>query len=579
MPIQNRRKFLREAGTAFTAAATFPNLLYGARLMPGSVNAALGRFRPESISQAAGGPESSTNQKMRGVMVDAARVPEPLEHYRRVVEFCADWQLNALQIRLADDQGTALRFSSVPGLFTHPHAFKPDHLHDLAMFASSHGVDLIPELESFGHTGYITRSSTYAHLLDASESGSSEFTGIIPVNPETLQLFEKLYREIAAIFPSVYLHGGCDEVNWGGSEMSQKALRSKSRSQIWADYLNSLNHLSEELGKQFIVWGDFVIHKEPEILGLLDKKIIVMDWNYSETDSIRVHDTLLKVKANGSRAIGAPALINYQWGPRAGARQLRNIDAFAEAYFDANDTNSLGVILTNWVPCRYVQDSIWDGFAYASVAFSRDVTVAQTSAFRLFVEQHYHAQWNEIWDEAFHLIYDAAPAFNRHAAASSMGLRLPVPWSSDDELLTSLKDRSPRPNPFTRLHSLLVIVGPSVLANLSDFQAFTLSVDYLEGLFWRESVIVEQVARPISQDAAGLLIRNIAERDQNLAMALSKDWDKGRFPDSNAKLHPLYGMEPKDQMLFQWSRAAAYSDSLAHQPDRFYQLLQSAGLA
>lgn len=572
MPIKNRREFLREAGTALTGAAAFPNL-------PHMMMTAYSAAGPKPVSQAAGRPESSsTNQKLRGVMVDAARVPEPLEYYRRVIEFCAKWQLNALQIRLADDQGTALRFSSVPGLFTHTHAFTPAQLSDLAKYASRHGVDLIPELESFGHTGFITRSSTYAHLLDASASGSPEFTGMIPVHPETLQLFGKLYREMASIFPSIYLHGGCDEVNWGGSTMSQNALCSKSRSQIWADYLNSLNHLSEGLGKQFIVWGDFVLHKEPEILGLLSKKIIVMDWNYAETDAVTIHNTLLKIESNGSRGIGAPALINYQWGPRAGARQLRNIDAFAEAYFNADDTTSLGVILTNWVPCRYVQSSIWDGFAYASVAFNHDTATAQTLAFRRFVEQHYRAGWNEIWDEAFQLIYDAAPAFGRHATATSMGLRLPVPFASDDELLASLKDRSPQPNPFTRLRSLLVLVQPSVLANLSDFQAFALSVDYLEGLFWRESVIVEHVGKPIDRNTADLLIQNIAERDQDLAMALSKDWDKNRFPDSGAKLQPLFGMEPKDQMLFQWNRAAAYSDSLAHQPDRFYQLLHSAGL-
>ena len=95
--------------------------------------------------------------KMRGIMVDAGRVPEPLEYYRRVIEFCADWELNALQFRLADDQGSALRFTSVPDLVTHGNAFAPEQLNSLAEFAKSHGVDLIPELESFGHTGFVTR--------------------------------------------------------------------------------------------------------------------------------------------------------------------------------------------------------------------------------------------------------------------------------------------------------------------------------------------------------------------------------------------------------------------------------------
>ena len=147
--------------------------------------------------------KTATHGKMRGLMVDAGRVPESLEYYRRIVDFCADWELNALHFRLADDQGSALNFASVRDLVTHKNAFAPEQLRSLAEHAKTRGIDLIPELESFGHTGYITRSAAYAHLLDRETQGPSEFTGVIPVHPETLELFNKLYLEVATIFPSV----------------------------------------------------------------------------------------------------------------------------------------------------------------------------------------------------------------------------------------------------------------------------------------------------------------------------------------------------------------------------------------
>jgi hypothetical protein len=512
--------------------------------------------------------------KMRGIMVDAGRVPEPLEYYRRVIEFCADWELNALQFRLADDQGSALRFTSVPDLVTHGNAFAPEQLNSLAEFAKSHGVDLIPELESFGHTGFVTRSPTYAHLLDREAQGNSEFTGMIPVHPESLQLFDKLYREIASIFPSIYLHGGCDEVNWGGSTLSRKALQAKTRAQIWAEYLNSLNGICEGLGKQFIVWGDFVLRKEPEILGLLKKNIVIMDWSYYDNSSASIRESFLKVRANGSRGIGAPALSCYKWGARVGVEQLRNIDAIADAYLGSNDDDSLGVMLTNWIPSRYVQNSIWDGFAYAAVAFNEGTATAQTSAFRRFVEKHYRATWNEHWSEAFQIIYESAPGVRERETASWMGLSLRIPWSNDEQFTALLKDVSPRVNPFTRLRSLLVELEPLVLKNLADFQAFALCAEYLERTCWREAVVVEQAGKRADRETAELLIQNIAERDRALKEALSKDWDKGRFPDSAAKTEPVFGLEPKDQLLLQWDRAAAYSASLASHPDRFRQLLE-----
>jgi Glycosyl hydrolase family 20, catalytic domain len=578
---RNRREFLLGASVVIANAAARPLPIRDAYKINPDLITAVGNptSARKSMAQTAQSDsrKATARGKMRGLMVDAGRVPETVAYYRRVIEFCADWELNTLQFRLADDQGSAMRFASVPDLVTHRNAFTPEQLKSLAEYGQSHGVDLIPELESFGHTGYITRSSAYAHLLDREATGSSEFTGIIPVNPESLQLFEKLYREVAATFPSIYLHGGCDEVNWGGSMLSRKALQTKTRAQIWAEFLNSLNQISAGLGKQFIVWGDIVLHKVPEILGQLSKNIIVMDWNYSDNSSARFRETFQKVSANGSRGIGAPALSCYKWGARVGTEQLRNIDAYADAYLETKDPNSLGVILTNWVPSRYVQNSIWDGFAYAAVAFNDGTGTAQTSGFRRFVEKHYRAKWNEVWDEVFHMIYDAAPYMKDRETASWMGLLLPVPWSNDEELTALLKDASPCPNPFTRIRSLLVQLEPLVAKNLSDFQAFGLCIEYLDRMFWREGVVIEQAARkPLERETTDLLIQSIAERDRELAEALTRDWDTGRFPDSAAKLEPVFDLQPKDQLLFQWERATAYSASLASHPDRFYQLVRRA---
>lgn len=559
-----RREFVLKGGLALSGLAAASQLSPHASAL-----------NPDLLSSAALPGTSTGGPRFRGLMVDAGRVPESLDYYKRVIDFCAEWELNALQFRLADDQGCAMRFSSVPDLLFHENAFAPEQLSELAQYGRRNGVELIAELESFGHTGYITRSPAYAHLLDADSQQSSEFTGVIPVHPETLQLFKKLYRELSAVFPSVFLHGGCDEVNWGGSSLSRKALQTKQRYEIWAEYLNSLNDLATGVGRQLIVWGDVVLHKEPKILDGLSKNIVVMDWNYRETNSAKIQETLSTIRTNGSRGIGAPALINYRWGPRAGSEQLANIDAFTDAYFAADDANSLGVILTNWVPSRYIQNSIWDGFAYAAVGFKEGSGVARKSGFRRFVENHYSASWNSNWEEAFRLIYDTAPQIERETSAGAVPLR--VPWSNDEQLGAVLEDRSPGSNPFTRLRALLDQLQKQASKNRADLQAFALSVAYLEHLYWREAAIIEHAAqKPLSRGDADSLIKNIAERDRALAEALSKDWDRGRFANSAAKLKPLFGLQPKDQLVFQFQHASDYSASLALHPDHFLQLLTAS---
>ena len=102
-------------------------------------------------------------------------------------------RLGAQHSRSSASRTTRARRSGSPpslDLITHPHAFTPDELHKLAEYGAARGVDLLPEVEAFGHTGYITRSTAYAHLLDRDPGGAADFTGVIPVHPESPQLFQ-----------------------------------------------------------------------------------------------------------------------------------------------------------------------------------------------------------------------------------------------------------------------------------------------------------------------------------------------------------------------------------------------------
>jgi hypothetical protein len=538
-------------------------------------------LRPAVVFPKGNASSSPANGKLLGILVDAARQPATMDQYHRIIDFCQDWGLNTLQFRLADDQGSVLRFSSVPNLITHRHAFTATELKGLVEYGRSRGVQLVPEVESFGHTGYITRSPAYAHLIDRDKDSQtpSSFTGVIPVAPETLSIFSKLYAEIADIFPSRYLHGGCDEVGWGGSALSRKALQKKSRAQVWAQYVNALNKICNDLGKEMIVWGDVVLNKLPDTLGMLNKNIVIMDWNYWETDAVKIQQPLLKVAANGFRGMGAPALAWSGWGPRVGEKQLRNIDAYTDAYLGSDNPAVVGAIVTNWVPTNYVENSIWDGWAYSAIAFNEGVTAAQSKGFQKFVEKHYNAQWNDTWEEIFDIIYREAPVRRRQPDQSSTGLTLPVPWSSDEQLRDVLRQGAAPRNPFIRLLSQLVLVEPAVSRNLPDFHSFRLSVEYLERLFWREAIAIEQLAdKPLNREKCDSLIQIIAQRDRDLHLALSKNWDRGRPADSEGRLQPVFDLGPEAQLLYQWGVASEYSASLAAQPQRFYDLLTTAGI-
>ncbi len=521
-------------------------------------------------------PAGLAPEPLRGLTVDAARLPEKLAYYQRLIDFCRDWKLNALLFRLTDDQGSMLRFRSHPELITHPHALTPHEARGLARYGEKRGVSVIPEIESFGHSRYITGTPRYAHLADREPGGRREFVGLCPVDPETLSLIGDLYREVASIFPSPYLHGGCDEVNWGGSELSLRALRTKSRAQIWAEYLNSLDAVCRGLGKELIVWGDFVVHKEPGILPRLSKRIIVMDWQYYVTRPQPLARVAQQVADNGLRAIGAPAIISCAWGPRAGELQLRNIDAYADAYRSLRTNRSLGVIVTNWIPSRYLQRSLWDTFAYAATALNLGSAVARQSAFRSFVERFYGAPWNRGWQKTFDMYYRITPS-RRSCAPQWPGPRLPIPWASEAELRGVLRSGAVEVPPFAELRSRLASLQSRVQSNKLDCAALALSIEYLEHAYWRDSVLREAPkARPGS--AAGLM-RDIAGRDQRLVEKLDAQWDLGRFADSTARVEPVIDLGPADQLLFRMRQAAKFSAKLAADGGEFRGILRqhSAG--
>ncbi len=524
------------------------------------------------LARAGAQRDSAVSPRLFGLMADAARVPEDVSYYRRLIDFCHDWKLNALLISLTDDQGSALRFKSHPELLTHRNALTVGEARNLAEYSQQRGVELIPIIESFGHTRYITGVPQYANLADQPPGEKGHFDGIIPVAPETLRLMTDLYREAAEAFPSRYFHGGCDEVHWGGSELSRHALETRSRSQIWADYLNSLDEVARGFGKEFIVWGDYVLHKEPDILPRLRKDVIVMDWQYSQVDPRPLEQAARKVIETGLRAIGAPAVISCRWGPRPGLSVLQNISAYAEAYRRINDPRALGVIVTNWIPCRYLQNSIWDSFAYAAVALREGGERARDTAFRTFVETYYGAKWSRNWADIFTTLYDIAPAKPPCAPPWAQPI-LPVPWRNQEELKAAAQAGVGEAPPFSRLSGQIVVAENSVRRNLDDFLSFRISVEYLEHVFWRNRVVAEEAQKPSERRAAARLIQIIAERDHRLLTRLNADWNQGRPSDAASKLGPVFDFGPGDQLLFTFSQAAAFSAQLARQPQPFARAL------
>lgn len=513
----------------------------------------------------------ATTLPLRGLMLDAARLVESIEYDRRFIDFCAEWDVNAIVFRLTDDQGCAMRFRSHPELRMHANALDPEQVRELAEYGQQRGVELIPEIESFGHTRYITDVPEHADLSDK-VLPTDWREGIIPLHPKTLGIFKDLYEEAAPLFPGRFLHAGCDEVSWGKSPFSRTLLETKSEAEVWGGHLNALYAIAEGLGKQMIVWGDMVLRKTPQILDHLDRRIIIHDWDYWTTETSVLHKWASHAVSKGFRVIGGPALIYANWGPRAGAGQPRNIDAYVEAYRALPADAAVGVLLTNWIPSRYLQNAIWDGLAYAAVAMKDGAASAQREAWPRFVERHFGCPWNSAWEEAFQLLYAVAPA------RGNCGPEIPrlfAPWSDDAQLRKVLEAGDAPSVPIDQLQKALEACALEVVKNQQDFEALVLTADYLAQLRRRDDR-AREAARADDFSSTARILRTLAQEDRTLCDRLVADWNNtGRPLASLGKGPHVSGLVAEDRLAGCFVEASDYSTELAANPARFRELAQA----
>lgn len=482
-----------------------------------------------------------------------------MEHYFRLMDFCQQEGLNTLIFRLTDDQGSACRFTSHPELNLCDGAFSMQELKQLVEYAGKKGIEVIPEIESFGHSRYITRTEQHAHLSDGPPG--AEFNALCPVSDAAPELLKDLYAEVASVFPSRYIHIGCDEVNWGAGAASRRALETRSKDTIWAEYVNKLNARVKSLGRTAIIWGDVPIDRSRSLLDLLDKDIVLADWNYWETDKAKVGERAKTVLGKGFKLIGCPALSWCGWGPRVGELQFKNINAYAEAYQELRGPNNLGVIISNWVPKRYLQNSQWDTYTIAADILRQGGRQHPIDAIPAFVTNHFGAKFDPGWDLIFRTLYELAPQ-----ATCGKDARLKfAPWATDKEITDLLKKNIPVPDPFADVEELTSSYKGRVKRNEGDFDDLLLTIHFMSYCHKRQDALLDFAnSRPTDARAVAAHFEKVSIEDHRMLEALEVAWRRGRR-----------GKVPGMDKDFMWSFqiAAACSKRLADRPSDFISLL------
>lgn len=204
-----------------------------------------------------------------------------------------------------------MRYDALPELAWPKHAYSKEQIRPLVRLIQDLGMEVIPMLNHLGHAAQC-RSCYGKHVVLDQNPGRAllfepdGWTWCIS-NPETRRVLRALRQELIELCGSgKYFHLGCDE---SYSYATCPLCSGKDTRKLLADYLNELTGELAAQGRRPIIWGDQLLDttvwKHPNIatsrpdqrtheaLPLLDRRIVIADWQYSLTEEEKIRSAEL----------------------------------------------------------------------------------------------------------------------------------------------------------------------------------------------------------------------------------------------------------------------------------------------
>jgi len=206
--------------------------------------------------------EDAPRHPWRGLLVDVARRPLPMDALLRLLDTMAAARLNVLHWHLCDDQAWRLaseRFPRLQQLASGGFHYSLDQARTLVQRAAARGIRVLPELDLPGHCWAL--GLAYPELLcEPRPTAPQRDFGVFPcaVDPEQEALYDfidGLLGEWAEVFPDRYVHLGGDEM--APQPWAQRAAATGTTvAALQAQYLSRVGEILQRHGRQLVAWDE-----------------------------------------------------------------------------------------------------------------------------------------------------------------------------------------------------------------------------------------------------------------------------------------------------------------------------------
>ncbi|MBR0068702.1 MAG: beta-N-acetylhexosaminidase [Kiritimatiellae bacterium] len=222
---------------------------------------------------------------VRSYMLDISRDKVPtMGTLKRLVEILEKFNYNQLQLYTEH----TFAYSKHEAVWKDASPMTAQEIRELDLFCAMHGIDLVPNQNSFGHLERWLVKPEYNHLAELPHGGAplpwggfkKDPTTLCPTDPASLEFLAGLYDELLPNFESRLFNIGCDETfDLLGEGRSAAAVKEKGEGRVYLDFLLKVAELVRKRGKRPMFWGD-VILRHPELVPELPKDLVALDWGY-----------------------------------------------------------------------------------------------------------------------------------------------------------------------------------------------------------------------------------------------------------------------------------------------------------
>lgn len=214
--------------------------------------------------------------KYRGLHDDLSRGPVPtLEFQKKLIRTLAAYKVNIYSPYFEH----TMQYTGHPLMAPPGGTITQAQARELVAYAAQYHVIIIPEQEAFGHLHYLLNWEQYAQLAETPHGHV-----LAPGQPDSIKLTHDMFQELAAIYPSPFLHLGADETVELGKGQTKPAVDAQGLGPVYLDFMQKIVTDLQPLNRKLLFWGD-IAYKEPALLKAMPDSFkdatIAVAWEYN----------------------------------------------------------------------------------------------------------------------------------------------------------------------------------------------------------------------------------------------------------------------------------------------------------